>query len=104
MTEPMSDDVSLDCCDYPEPLDDRSNERLQRLKHQLRDIQRTTTYQENGSFITINRSDFVELTNKACADTMNAHGDQVDERWMKSFRKRFWGSLKNLDNNRHQTT
>ena len=83
-------------------MDDRNNERLQKLKHQLREIQRTTTYQEHESFITINRLDFVNLTNQACVNTIDAHGDQVDERWMRSFRKRFWGSLKNLDNNRQQ--
>lgn len=84
--------------------DDRNNEPLQKLKRQLRDIQRTTTYQENGSFITINKQDFVRLTNQACVDTVDAHGNQVDLRWMESFRKRFWGSLKNLDDNRKQIT
>lgn len=83
-------------------LDDRDNEQLRKFKGRLRDIQRTITYQENGSFITINRQEFVELTDKACRDTINAHGNLVDVNWMRSFRKRFWGSIKNLDNNRQQ--
>lgn len=82
--------------------DDRDNERLQKLKSQLRDIHRTFTYQENGSFITINRQEFVKLTDQACLGTIHDHGDQIDKKWMKSFRKRFWGSLKNLSNNRQQ--
>ncbi len=82
--------------------DDRNNERLQKLKRQLKDIQRTVTYQDHESFITINRQDFVQLTNQALVDTINAHGDRAGTKWMKSFRKRFWGSLKNLANTRQQ--
>ncbi len=83
-------------------VDDRDNERLRKLKSQLQDIQRTVTYQEHGSFITINKQDFVKLTNQALVDTIDAHGDRAGTKWIKSFRKRFWGSLKNLANNRQQ--
>lgn len=55
--------------------DDRDNERLQKLKCQLRDIRRKVTYQENGSFITINRAEFVKLTDQACLNTIYDHGD-----------------------------
>ncbi len=83
-------------------VDDRDNETVQKLRRQLRDIRRTVTYEEHGSFITIRRQEFIQLTNKACVDTIHCHGELVDVQWMRSFRKRFWGSLKNLHNNRQQ--
>lgn len=100
----MSGEISNRRYHEGEFVDDRDNERLQKLKSRLRRIQRTVTYQENGSFITISRGDFVELTNQACGNTIDAHGDQVNDAWMNSFRKRFWGELKNLHHNRQEPT
>lgn len=76
--------------------------KLKASKRTIKDLKRRIALNGDGVFVTMNSKQLADVVRQAFADTTLAHGDKVQGNWEKSFLKRFWGRIKNLDNNERQ--
>lgn len=96
-----------DCDDPFQEERDRLHNAIQKLarksknlQRKINDLQRRIAIDTNGAFVTMKQSDLKALLEQAFADTIDAHGNVVEGFWRLSFRKRFWGRVKNLAHNK----
>ena len=81
---------------------DRVCRQIKTIRRRNRQLSYRLMIEDEDAFILVSRDEMNKLLTDAFDSTIIAHGPEIKNNWIQSFKKRFWGNIKTLVHNRGQ--